>query len=98
MRSKPQKGLFSQRSVVAARAALVVIPAFWLLKELSDMKNQYMEFMYSFNNRLITLEESLQAARARNDSKHQQYIAAYKHLLHKMDPTAMTAKFEESDD
>ena len=95
MRSKPQKGLFSQRSVVAARAALVVIPAFWLLKELSDMKTQYLEFIYNLNDRLMTLEASLQTTIAKNDSKHQQYIQAYRDLLHKKNPTAMAAKFEE---
>ena len=96
MRSKPQKGLFSQRSVVAARAALVVIPAFWLLKELSDMKTQYLEFIYNLNDRLMTLEASLQTTIAKNDSKHQQYIQAYTDLLHKMNPNAMAAKFEET--
>ena len=92
MRSKPQKGLFSQRSIVAARAALVMIPAFWL----SDMKTQYTEFMYSFNHRLMALEDSLQTARALNDSKHKQYVEAYTDLLHKMNPTAMAAKFKEA--
>ena len=96
MRSKPQKGLFSQRSIVAARAALVVIPAFWLLKELSDMKTQYLEFIYNLNDRLMTLEASLQTTIAKNDSKHQQYIQAYTDLLHKMNPNAMAAKFEET--
>ena len=96
MRSKPQKGLFSQRSVVAARAALVVIPAFWLLKELSDMKTQNLEFIYNLNDRLMTLEASLQTTIAKNDSKHQQYIQAYTDLLHKMNPNAMAAKFEET--
>ena len=96
MRVHAQKGLFSQRSIVAARAALVVIPAFWLLKELSDMKTQNLEFIYNLNDRLMTLEASLQTTIAKNDSKHQQYIQAYTDLLHKMNPNAMAAKFEET--
>jgi hypothetical protein len=97
MRVHAQKGLFSQRSIVAARAALVVIPAFWLLKELSDMKTQYLDFIYKFNNRLMALEDSLQTARAINDVKHKQYIEAYTDLLHKINPNAMSSRFKKDE-